>query len=75
MKLKIQTERNKMTLKRILSHLEEASRLCNRLDLSALSTLEQIESINALKHCQDALRFTIGKVQKLEGIFERSPTK
>ncbi len=75
MKIKIEQARNKMTLERILSHLEEASQLCNGLDFSALSTLEKNESQSTLKHCKDALRFATGKVQKLEGIVKRPSKK
>jgi hypothetical protein len=58
-------ERNRITIERIFFHLIEALRLCNQLDLSKLSSLEQREWNEKMKICKNALEFTKESVEKL----------
>ncbi len=64
----IERERIRMTLERILFHLDEASRFCNRIDLSGLSAFERNEWEGKIKHCKDAMEFTKDCVEKLKDI-------
>ena len=67
----IERERLRITLERILFHLDETTRFCNRLDLSALSTLERNEwESKIIKHCKDAMAFTKDLLQKLKLIWD-----
>lgn len=70
MEAEIEKEMNTVILERILFHLEESTRFCNRLDLSRLCTFERTEWETRLKHCKDAIAFTMEAVQKLKQILE-----
>jgi hypothetical protein len=66
----IERERLRITSERILFHLDEAARFCNRLDLSGLGTLERNEWEGKIKHCKDAMAFTKDTPQKFKEILE-----
>jgi hypothetical protein len=68
--MKIDKERNRIALKRISFHLDEAMQFCNQLDLSGLGPLEQSEWDSRMKTCKDAITFTRQSVQKLIQILE-----
>ena len=64
----IDKERNKIVLEQIFFHLEAAMRLCNKLDLSALSSIDQGIWDTTMKICKDALHFTKESTQRLSKI-------
>jgi hypothetical protein len=68
--MEIDKERNRIALKRISFHLDEAMRFCNKIDLSGLGPLEQTEWDSRMKTCKDAITFTRQSVQKLTEILE-----
>ena len=63
-------EMNKKAMEEILSHLDEAMRLCKRLDLSQIPSMHKIEWENRMKICKDAIQYTRGSVQGLLKILE-----
>ncbi len=58
-------EKNNAIMEQVSFHLLETLRLCNQLDLSALSPLEQKEWSDRIKLCKNALEFTKSSVEKL----------
>ncbi len=61
-------EKNRLALEQISFHLLEAMRLCNLLDLSGLSDLEQREWNDRMKICKNALQFTKDSAEKLSAL-------
>ncbi len=61
-------EKNRIALEGIFFHLIQALRLCNQLDLSRLSPLDQGEWNERIKICKNALEFTKETVEKLSKI-------
>jgi len=64
----IDKEKNKIVLEQIFFHLDEAMRLCNQLDLSGLSSIDQGIWDTTMKICKDALHFTKESTQRLSKI-------
>ncbi len=58
-------ERNRIALEQIVSHLNEAMRFCNELDLSGLGSLEYREWENRMKTCKNAIEFIMSSIQNL----------
>jgi diphthamide synthase (EF-2-diphthine--ammonia ligase) len=56
---------NIVILQQISFHLRETARLCNQLDLSILSPLDQKEWAAKIKLCMDAIEFVRVSAQKL----------
>ena len=55
-------------LEEILSHLDEAMKLCQNLDFSEIPALERTEWQRRMKICKDAIQFIKGSVQRLQNI-------
>jgi hypothetical protein len=68
--MEIDKERNRNAVERISSHLDEAMRFCNQLDLSGLGSFEQIEWDSRMKTCRNAIEFIKESVQKLGKVLE-----
>jgi len=66
--MKIDKQDQNTILVGILSHLDEAMRLCENLDFSAIPALERTEWQKRIKICKDAIQYIKGSVQRLQKI-------
>jgi hypothetical protein len=55
-------------LEEIISHLDEAMKLCQNLDFSEIPALERTEWQKRMKICKDAIQYIKGSVQRLQNI-------
>ena len=58
-------EKNNKIMEQILFRLLETLKLCNQLDLSGLTPLEEREWKEKINVCKNALEFTKNSVEKL----------
>jgi len=55
-------------LEEIISHLDEAMRICENLDFSEIPSIEQNEWKTRMKICKDAIEYIKGSVKRLQKI-------
>ncbi len=66
----VDKERNRIAVEQISSHLDEAMRFCNQLNLSGLGSFEQREWDSRMKTCKNAIEFIKESVRKLSKVLE-----
>ena len=68
--MEIDKERNRIVVEQISSHLDEAMRFFNQLDLSGLGSFEHREWDSRMKTCRSAIEFIKESVRKLGKVLE-----
>ena len=66
--MKINKQDQNTILVGILSHLDEAMRICENLDFSEIPSIEQNEWKTRMKICKDAIEYIKGSVKRLQKI-------